>query len=319
MSQYNLMGGELVENTHHVVNGPTGKFECKHNGKYLKLGKGRLYGWSGTCHNDRLARPLEEKQKDGDVISLFLDVSKIPSMFMYSNSRMALPATEPEDKIIFYHIQDRGTPRSTSEFKILVEALRTHLEEGGWVYVSCHGGHGRTGLILAILYGLMTGHKNPIKKVRKFYCDKAVESYEQKKYIHNWLGLPEPKEDPKPMPMCMATGCYDKVSVHEHKYCAKCVAGGKKQELFSGGGYSGGYVSDYKGINTTHGGITNAPSLGAKVKALITGNIANSGPGYEMDDNMVDGATDKEIIEMPMFKMTHRQWLRFRDLQNGLV
>ncbi len=57
------------------------------------------------------------------------------------------------------------------------------------VLVSCLGGHGRTGTALAILYGLITGSKTPVKDIRKLYCEKAVESKAQVKYLEKILKI----------------------------------------------------------------------------------------------------------------------------------
>ena len=57
------------------------------------------------------------------------------------------------------------------------------------VLVCCMGGHGRTGTTLAILANLMLGEKEPIKFIRKVYCDHAVENQKQVEYINYVTGL----------------------------------------------------------------------------------------------------------------------------------
>lgn len=61
----------------------------------------------------------------------------------------------------------------------------------GGATISCQGGHGRTGTCLAILgclLGLIPENMDPIKYVRKVYCNKAVESKEQVRYVHEITG-----------------------------------------------------------------------------------------------------------------------------------
>jgi hypothetical protein len=54
-----------------------------------------------------------------------------------------------------------------------------------WIMATCQGGHGRTGTFLSILNGLynkMDG-KQSIKMIRDTYCEHAVETTEQERYI----------------------------------------------------------------------------------------------------------------------------------------
>lgn len=62
------------------------------------------------------------------------------------------------------------------------------------VYVSCHGGHGRTGTFLGIMChyaGVLPAAKkeDPILYVRRIYCNKAVESGSQLDYFEEITGL----------------------------------------------------------------------------------------------------------------------------------
>ena len=59
------------------------------------------------------------------------------------------------------------------------------------VLISCQGGHGRTGVALSILYGLITGSKTPIGDIRGLYCREAVETHSQVDYVNNILGTDE--------------------------------------------------------------------------------------------------------------------------------
>lgn len=69
--------------------------------------------------------------------------------------------------------------------------IADHVKKLGGATISCQGGHGRTGTCLAILgclLGLIPANMDPIKYVRKVYCNKAVESKEQVRYIHEITG-----------------------------------------------------------------------------------------------------------------------------------
>ena len=61
------------------------------------------------------------------------------------------------------------------------------------VLVACVGGHGRTGLAVCILTGILRPDlvgTNPIKWLRENYCDEAVETRAQVSYVFEILGLP---------------------------------------------------------------------------------------------------------------------------------
>jgi len=73
----------------------------------------------------------------------------------------------------------------------LIEVLND-LPKPADVIFHCTGGHGRTGTALSImagLYGVVPEGTCPIKFVRDHYCEKAVESIEQKIYIQRITGL----------------------------------------------------------------------------------------------------------------------------------
>jgi len=158
---------------------------CEHNDKALYIkGKPVLRGFAGSQHDKHLdALPGTH---------VFLDASYLPRM-LYSNK--GYPSSWKKD-VIFYPIDDQGVPEDMDEFKYLIQLLIGRLRRGKQVNISCIGGHGRTGLLLAILYGLQTKSTTPIEDIRQEYCSKAVESYKQKQFIHAFLKLPEPVRDP---------------------------------------------------------------------------------------------------------------------------
>lgn len=106
---------------------------------------------------------------------------------------------------------DFGTPLPSvdSVMHIANEALRI-AREGGRVEIGCVGGHGRTGMFLAILTALTMSEpdgKKAVAFVRNTYCDNAVESPEQEWYVEGIacerLGKPWPEAPPKPKPIVL--------------------------------------------------------------------------------------------------------------------
>lgn len=90
---------------------------------------------------------------------------------------------------IYFKIVDMQVPDDIKEFKKLLSYTAKQMKAGKSIYVGCIGGHGRTGLFLAALTTFMTGDKDSIKKVRKEYCPKAVESQVQMIWLHENFGI----------------------------------------------------------------------------------------------------------------------------------
>jgi protein-tyrosine phosphatase len=88
-------------------------------------------------------------------------------------------------------IQDFKYPHWPREFWLdlvkELEKLAQNKEELN-VLVVCDGGHGRTGLVMGILLGLLTTERNPIEHLRKIYCNSAVETQEQAEYVKKITG-----------------------------------------------------------------------------------------------------------------------------------
>lgn len=93
------------------------------------------------------------------------------------------------------YIQDYGIPYDLdAEFwSNLADDVRNLLDNGENVLVCCTGGHGRTGLVVSILLGLIRPDligSCPIQTVRDIYCENCVETREQAEYVYLNLGLP---------------------------------------------------------------------------------------------------------------------------------
>ena len=79
---------------------------------------------------------------------------------------------------------DQGVPPVGKEFW---SALWAKVKDGGYkrVCVCCVGGHGRTGTLLAALLIVIGGYDDlaAVQFIHDNYCDQAVESQEQDKYL----------------------------------------------------------------------------------------------------------------------------------------
>ena len=99
--------------------------------------------------------------------------------------------------ILHLEIDDFKAPTWGMElWEELTFDIQSLLQKGTDVLIACTGGHGRTGLALAMVCSLLLPDEvgpNPVQWARDIYCTDAVESEEQIDYIFNTLGLERPK------------------------------------------------------------------------------------------------------------------------------
>lgn len=89
-------------------------------------------------------------------------------------------------KTIIYPCPDYGVPENPKRYLRIVAWLVDQAKQGAAVEVGCTGGHGRTGTALAsmlILQGMKP--RAAIRRVRTSYCDLAVESDRQEKFLNS--------------------------------------------------------------------------------------------------------------------------------------
>lgn len=82
-----------------------------------------------------------------------------------------------------FEIKNYGVPNNVESFKKLVTWLVGQVQKGRKVHVGCMAGHGRTGMVLAAMRMEMAGDKDAIMHVRNNYCDQAVETDGQIKWL----------------------------------------------------------------------------------------------------------------------------------------
>lgn len=91
-----------------------------------------------------------------------------------------------------FKIMDMHAPDDPVEFKKMIDWLAVQLTAQKIVHMGCIGGHGRTGLVLAALVAkMMPDEPDAIGYVRKNYCQKAVESMSQVKFLQEHFGVKE--------------------------------------------------------------------------------------------------------------------------------
>lgn len=82
---------------------------------------------------------------------------------------------------------DFGVPTDRREVLAALESVLVRARSGEQVEIGCLGGHGRTGTALACLAVLTGGSAtDAIELVRNSYCQKAIETPDQERFVAEW-------------------------------------------------------------------------------------------------------------------------------------
>jgi hypothetical protein len=90
-----------------------------------------------------------------------------------------------------FMVSDGKAPEDPKQYKKLVAWTAEQILAGKKVHTGCIGGHGRTGMFLAALVKYMTGNENAIGYVRDNYCESAVETTVQVKFLAKYFDIKE--------------------------------------------------------------------------------------------------------------------------------
>lgn len=108
-----------------------------------------------------------------------------------------LETTSAGVPILHLYIKDFDVPNDMKSYhwEALADDVKAIMSEGKDVLVACQGGHGRTGMVVAILARILrpdiTG-VDPITWLRDHYCKEVVETVSQINYVYDMLDLPRP-------------------------------------------------------------------------------------------------------------------------------
>lgn len=162
-----------------------------HEGNHLivQVGDGGLYagGWNRDAEYEDITIDLT-----GDT------VPRIFKVVNYGRPLFKPLVKKVQNRVAWlsFPVKDFGVPEYTfSDWKMLVDIVIPEMKKGMNVLVACAGGHGRTGMAVAIMAQMIReelGHKqpdNPVSWLRGHYCKEVVETSSQEKYVYKILGL----------------------------------------------------------------------------------------------------------------------------------
>lgn len=95
------------------------------------------------------------------------------------------PFDKGADNIVYWPIKDMSTPPGNLDTVTKLVTLHRLNKEGYTVEVACFGGHGRTGMVLAVLAALSQNWsaEDAVRNLRAAYCGKAVETKGQERFV----------------------------------------------------------------------------------------------------------------------------------------
>ena len=122
---------------------------------------------------------IDHNHLDADVY-VGLDDAMIGDSSLY-------PWTDKEG--VMFCIPDMKTPADFEQFDNMINWIQDKINDGKIVHVGCLGGHGRTGMVLSALAYKMLGIEDAITYVRENYCEEAVETMSQVKWLNAHYGI----------------------------------------------------------------------------------------------------------------------------------
>ncbi len=127
-----------------------------------------------------------------------LDTWGLPEQAAYDTDGQVFPKPTLGDseRTIYYPVDDRQVPQRMGRLNQMLDTIEDYLNDGKDVHIQCIGGHGRTGTILALLFGRYGVEREDYltleKSVHEHYCEEAIESDVQRCFIADYFGMERP-------------------------------------------------------------------------------------------------------------------------------
>lgn len=120
-------------------------------------------------------------------IGLYLDSIWASDALIVSRGLDCPAGNAAEPNLIIFPWRDWGVPEDPDLLREVLLWLLEEIQQGKMVEIGCIGGHGRTGTALACLLVLQgVPGKKAIRRVRRDYCELAIESKSQLELIKSF-------------------------------------------------------------------------------------------------------------------------------------
>lgn len=123
---------------------------------------------------------------------IVLDEWTLPDFVSLWDSAGKLTQEIRHNRIVYFPIEDRNVPKDLKTLDKVLNLMYTYIQRNKKVHVSCIGGHGRTGTVLGCFLGKYLDIKDPVSFLRKKYCNKAVETFQQHCSVNEYAGIEAP-------------------------------------------------------------------------------------------------------------------------------
>lgn len=152
--------------------------------------------------NGQISGGKSYKQADKSDMWIILDSGVLDDYIEVLDTGGIIESVTYHTRMIIFPIQDRKIPKNMSTFDTILEEMYEYLKDGKRVHISCIGGHGRTGTVIGCFLGKYCKDiTDPVAYIRKEYCKKAVETYEQHCLVNKYAKIAKPdyREYAKPV------------------------------------------------------------------------------------------------------------------------
>ena len=197
---------------------------CHHWRQRVRVGE--WYVWCSGYMDKPTTKARTGKHPD---LGVYLYTGWMTGMGGFASNSVVCPSKSPWPYIVCDWADYSGW--YLEDYDRLVQYVTRRIRRGHLIEIGCHGGHGRTGTLLAGCIAVLEGlsAEKAIAAVRKRYCEHTVETFVQEELVYDLLDEQKPEKPTTSWPKSSTTmgtqwppiGQFATISRGEF-YCAFC-------------------------------------------------------------------------------------------------